>query len=89
MIKGVSMGLGVVPADLNESSVLAIDKVRQFVRQSRVNEHLYPTVRRRMQSFVSASSVRSTTAFTRENTTVRPDKNNHRPSSTPLESDVA
>jgi hypothetical protein len=37
MIKGVSMGLGVVPVDLDELQLLRIDKVRSSVcRRSRV-----------------------------------------------------
>lgn len=32
-IKSVSLGLGVIPADLDEPSMLRIDKVRHWVRR--------------------------------------------------------
>lgn len=72
------MGLGVVPADLDEPSLPRVDKVSSpFV----IYEHLHLTVRRRRQPLTPAAPVRNTTASNREKTTVQPDEDDRRLSS--------
>jgi hypothetical protein len=84
MIKGVSMGLGVVPADLDELSLLDINKVRQLIRHGSRVAYMsicIPQFIVGMQPLISAAPARKRTASNREKTTVQPDEDYRRRSS--------